>query len=47
MIWGSAGAAGSGVVEQVGVQPAGERVGGGDVEPAVLHERRDVGHRSE
>ena len=35
----------SGVVVQVGVQGPGQRVRGDDVEPAVLHERRDVGHR--
>jgi hypothetical protein len=34
-----------GVVVQVGVQGPGQGVGGDDVEPTVLHERRDVGHR--
>ena len=35
------------VVEQVGVERAGERVGRQDVEPPVLHERWYVAHRVE
>jgi hypothetical protein len=38
---------GAGAGEQVRVQRTGERVGGEDLQPSVLHECRDVGHRVE